>query len=262
MDQTEAEAIAALAQAGSKLCVVEDGVPFVIVPQHYKLESLENLLSNPSRIRKSQEFIALESFNRYVNKFKQPDSRVMVSAGGNAVAILDGSSPTEPMWESHSATFRVTHSDRFRTWDGSNKKPFAQRQFAEFVEDNIADFSSPKGAAMLDIAKTLHAEQNSTFKSAVRLENGDVHFEYQKNTTARAGQKDEVDIPSEFTISIPVLEGESTRLIPVRLRYELAEGKLSFHYEILRRSALMEEVRRSIYAEIANETGIEPFLVP
>lgn len=254
-----AQTAAALATAGLDTRIIENA-PFVLIPPGYTLSSLENLLPRPNRITTNPTFVSLESFIRYVNEFKD-QSRIFISPGGNALAMLDAHTKEGPAWQSHSATFKVTYSDRWTRWDQAARKTMTQRQFAEFVEDNLGDFLSPNGGTMLDISKTLQAEQNSTFKSGIRLENGDVQLTYEKTTVSRAGQKGEMEIPSQFSISIPILENEPPRPVEVRLRYELQEGKLVLTYEILRRTALLEEVRRSIYAIIKNETGIEPFLV-
>lgn len=243
------------------ITVEKDGVPYVMVPNDHSIRSMEEYLPKPTRIRANRRFISLESFNRYVNEFKNDDTRIEVSAGGNAQAFIDASGKDAPEWEHHIAAFSVTWSDRWNTWMKMNRQSLGQRQFAEFAEENTADFFMPQGGLMLDIARTLQAEQNSTFSGGIRLENGDVQFGYTKTTKAKAGEKSDIEIPSQFTISVPILENETPRQIPIRLRYELNEGKLTFTYEIIRKDALLQEVRRSIYAVIANETEIEPLLV-
>lgn len=262
-EKNNAQTIAELAAQGFTVKYLGDEeIPILIVPPGHKVESLESFLPVPARIKAKRTFIALESFNRYVKQFKSADTRIELQPSGCAVAIIDASGLNKPEWEGHLATFNVTHSERWKTWDSKHKRSLTQKEFAEFVEDNLIDFFVPKGAAMLDIAQTLQAEQNSLFESAVRTDKGDVSLTYKKTTTGKAGQKGDLEIPSLFEIRIPILEGEEPRLIPMRLRYDLNEGKLSLTYEILRRSALLEEVRRSIYAVIKNETTIDPFLVP
>lgn len=262
MDENIAQTVRDLAVALNDFSRINgDGAPYTVVPQSYRIENLERFLLKPLRVRGARQFVALESFNRYVSQFKQADTRIMLSRNGNATAVLDASGPANPQWEEHTANFAVTYSDRWTLWDGASRRPMTQKQFAEFVEDNNADIISPKPAQMLEIAQTLQVEQNSNFRSAIRLENGNVNLGYQRQTTAKAGQNDELEIPSQFTIQIPVLEAESARQIPVRLRYELSDGKLSLTFEILQRQRLLDDVKRSIYATIASDTGIEPLLV-
>lgn len=263
MDETFVKAIEDLHSRAATHERIEDGVPYAIVPNDQCVRTLEEYLPNPTRVRATRTFISLESFNRYVNQVKSKDeeTRIEVRAGGSARAVIDASLPNSPQWEQHIAEFHLTYSDQWKVWNARDKQSFDQRKFAEFVEDNLKDFMAPAGADMLDIARTLQAEQNSQFSSAIRLENGDVQFGYTKTTVGKAGQKGEVEIPSQFTINVPILENENPRQVPVRLRYDLNDGKLTLTYEIIRKDALLQEVRRSIYAIIANETKIEPFLV-
>lgn len=236
--------------------------PFIVRRADDVVEDLEKLLPAPLRIKRAIKLISLESFTEYVNRFKNKDTEVQLKRNGGAVALIDAPAPDQPHWAEHSAEFVVTYSEHWNRWDSRAKQgAMNQKTFAEFVEDNYADFVAPKGADMLDIAKTLHVEQNSKFLSAIRLESGDVHFDYEKTTQAKVGQRDELDVPSQFTIQIPILESEEPRQIEVRLRYDLTEGRLTFSIEILRRTVLLEEVRRSIEATITNETKIKPFLV-
>lgn len=45
-----------------------------------------------------------------------------------------------------------------------------------------------------------------------------------------------IEVPEEFSISVPVFYGEPVTTIKVRLRFRIAQGKLSFHYKLYRPS--------------------------
>lgn len=239
-----------------------DNHPYLLVPDGMSVQDLEHLLPAPLRIRTSSAFIALESFTRYVNSFKTDATAISVTKKGDAIATIDASKKDAPAWHGHNAQFHVTYSDRWTLWDGRTKKGFTQRELAEFVEDNTTDFFKPEAGAMLDIARSLEIEQNSKATNAIKdFKTGDVSFSFERTTTAKAGTKGDATVPSQFTIQIPILEGEKPRPVEIRLRFELEEGKVRFNLEILRRTQLLDEVRRSIFATIKNETSIEPFLV-
>lgn len=258
----ETETIIALtAQGFAERHANDDGAPYLIVPDGYRIEELEKFLPQPDRIRQSPTFISLASFSRYVNDFKQDGTTIFISTAGNATAVIDGPSKGVPRWREHTASYAVTYSERWAVWDRNAKKTFSQLSFAQFVEDNNVDFIKPLGGDMLDMARTLEAEQNSTFKSGLRLDNGDVQLGYTKTTAAKAGQNGSMEIPSLCQIAIPVLESEAPRIIDLRLRYDLAEGKITFSYEIIRRAALLEQVRRFILSTITSDTNLEPFLI-
>lgn len=236
-----------------------------VLPKDSRVEDLEQFLPKPRRIRKNIGFISIESFIRYVNEFKGSGTRILVDRSGNAHCVLDGhhveAGDPVPAWGDHIARFQMKYSPQWAVWSQHNKRKFSQREFAGFIEDNIPDFLSPAGAHMLDVAKTLDAEQSSNFKSAIRTEDNDVNVSFERTTNLKAGQNGDMIIPHMFTISVPVIEGESPRAIEVRLRIDLDDGKLSISYEILRLQQLMDAVVRSIYATIANATEVTPFLV-
>lgn len=239
----------------------DDGTPYVVLPNGAHVESIEHLLPAPLRTKGTRSFITLESFCRYASTFKRADTRIELKLDGNARAIIDASGPDSPQWEAHEARFIPTYSPQWKIWKDSNKKSFAQKEFATFIEDNIVDFWAPKGGVLLDIANDLQVEQNSNFGGAVKLQNGDVKLNYTRTTTGKAGQKGDLEIPAQFTIQVPVLAGEKPRQIECRLKFDLSDGRLTLNYEIVRLAALLEEVIRSIEAEIANETSIKPFYV-
>lgn len=236
--------------------------PFMLFERGgYEVHDLEKYLDAPLRINKNITFLSIESFNRYVNVHKQKGTRIHLRRTGNAEAILDGAEPTFPSWETHIANFTLTYSERWMLWDSRNKKEFSQKDFAEFIEDNTRDFFAPTGGQMLDSARSLEGEVTSKFTSAYKdPSTGDVKFAFDRTTTARAGQKGDLELPSKFTLNLPVLEGEEPRQVELRLRWNIEDGHPKFSYEILKRTELLEGVRRSIFAMIKNETAIEPYL--
>lgn len=238
---------------------------YVVVPENHKLLDLADYLPNPKRVKAARAFVSLESFVRYVNEFKVPGSRLFVDRSGNAHCILDDHHRVEggpvAKWGEHTARFNISHTAQWSTWYRSNKQSFDQRSFAAFIENNQPDFVSPTGAHMLDVAKTLDAEQSSAFKSAIRVENNDVQVSFQRTTNLKAGQTGDLNIPTQFTLGIPILEGEDARTIEARLRIDLENDKLKLSYEILRLQQLQDGVVRSVYVTLANSTGLTPFLV-
>lgn len=241
--------------------IEETAVPLVLIPNGMTLVELKDKLSAPLRIERKETFIALESFTRYVNVHKTAASQIRMDRAGNAQAILDGVMALNPSWESHRATFSLTYSVRWFEWHQKNKKSFSQKDFAEWIEDRARDFVAPKAGAMLDIARTLEAEGASKFNSALKEENNDVKFGFERTTNIKAGIKGDLTVPSRFTISIPVLEGEEPRVIELRLRYDLTEGKLTLSFDLLNLQQILDEVRQSVAVVIANETTLRPFLV-
>lgn len=238
-----------------------DGSHFILTPPGCSVQSLEQFQEAPSRTRSMLTFVSLDSAIAYINRFKDEGSQVFLKKGGVFDAVLDYSKPDAPRWGHHVAKFLPKDSDRWQVWQGANRRNMSQRDFALFVEDNVGDFLAPSGGEMLDIARTLEAKKGVNFKSGIRLENGDVSLAYEETTVAKAGVKGELEVPSQFTINVPVLQGDSPRAVECRLRYEIREGALVFTVEIIRLAYLLELVTREIAATVKNETGLEPLMV-
>lgn len=260
-----AQTIANLARLSGDAQAISPDDSLIVVPDGCTIHDVESYLVQPRRIKKDTVFISLESFIRYVNTFKTPGSYIHVDRNGNAKCVLDGAhrlaTGLVPAWEDHKARYSMKYSVQWNVWYQSNRRNMSQREFASFIENNQPDFLSPAGAHMLDIARTLDAEQNANFKSAIRMENNDVNLSFERTTTVKAGQSGDLPIPVLFTIQVPILEGEEPRQIEIRLRIDLDDGKLKFSYEIMRLQQMLDGVVRSIYATIANATQITPFLV-
>jgi uncharacterized protein YfdQ (DUF2303 family) len=258
--RTNADVVKELAIATSPAEAV-DGSHYVIVPSGCQLQSLEHLQGAPSRTKGTVNFASVAAACRYINDFKDEWSRVFMKVGGAFECVLDYPTEEHPRWGQHKAAYGPVYSEPWKVWLAAHKRPMNQRAFAEFVEENLSEFFAPAGAEMLDLARTLEAKKSVAFKSGIRLENGDVSLAFEETTAARAGVKGELEIPSQFTIRLPVLLDEEARTVECRLKYAINDGAVVFSVEVIRLGALLEEVGRSIYATVKNETGIEPLMV-
>lgn len=268
MDENAIKEITRLSNAAAGVSYFDQedrdkGRPAILVPSGMVVVDLEYMLPAPTRIKKTEVFISLESFIRYVNAFKLPGTFIRLKRSGDMTAVIDAPLKHIPEWGQHLAEFKATYSERWALWDDIvNEETLSQSKFAEFIEDNTTDFFAPKAGEMLDIARTLELAQNCKFASALKdVSKGDVSLSFERNTLAKAGEKGDLSIPSKFTIMIPVLEGEQSQAIELRLRYELKDGHVTFSFEILRRQQLLNDVLRAVHAAVKNETAITPFMI-
>ena len=112
---------------------------------------------------------------------------------------------------------------------------------------------------MLEISRTLEAKKKVNFASAIRLDNGQNQFTYEEEISGTA-QKGQLQIPEEFTIGIPVLEGGASYAVDARLRYRIAEGgKLTMWFELIRAHKVVENAAAEVWSQIEAETGLKVF---
>jgi uncharacterized protein YfdQ (DUF2303 family) len=217
------------------------GLPFVVIPVECKVESLEKLVYNdfaerPHRKKATVNVLDAASFIEYFQLFSDENSRVFADeTKAKVLAILDyhATGDNAPRWGQHRLSLDLRYSTEWARWTSNNAKRKTQTEFAEFVEDNTPDCLNPSAATMLEMAREMQAKTDVDFSSAIRLNNGQTRFKYTETIKGTYGSGD-VDIPEEFTISIPVYIGGPRVGIRARLRYRLISGKLTIWYDLLR----------------------------
>lgn len=222
---------------------------YAVLPEGHALEDLEQFQARPRRIKQALSVATARSFIKYVADFGT-DYTVVFSNLKNQQfkAILDYHDPVNgPSWCEHIVTYSCPIDIRWKTWIGHNGKPLKQVDFARFIEDNLIDIATPKGADILAIAKELQAKKSLDFKSGQNLSNGDIQFTYNEATTGSAG---ELSIPETFTLGIPVYEGGDKYEVIARLRYRISEGGLALWYDLLRPDRMEEDAFKAVEEEI------------
>lgn len=235
-------------------CVDEKAGVFTVVPKDYKVEDLGQFLPRPLRIEESVNLHDTDSFIAYVNNFKLPVSRIFFdSIEEEFVAVFDYHEVEMAGWCGHTATFKPRRSVEFETWMASNRKQMTQVDFARFLEENMPDVVEPNSAELLQVALTFEAKKSVEFSSGVRLNNGQIQFQYDEVVRGTA-QKGTIEIPESFVLGIPIHVNGPAYRIPVRLRWRLQEGKVVFWYEIVRPHRFIEDALKEIRERVGVET--------
>ncbi|MBZ5619879.1 MAG: YfdQ family protein [Acidobacteriia bacterium] len=255
-------AIAAGAALGDPRTLPETPAPtgfYTVVPEDYKIESLEQFMSSPLRIEQTVELHDAASFIEYVDEFGNPEvSRIFFDQEHERFEVIidyHGGNGA-PGWCEHVAGFVARRSEEFKAWMAQNKKQMTQVDFARFLEDNLPDIVEPEGATLLEIALTFEAKKDVEFASGVRLQTGQIQFTYNE-VVRGAAQKGTLDVPEQFILGIPIHVGGPAYRIPVRFRWRLHEGKAVFWYEIVRPHRFVEDALKEIRERIAQATGLD-----
>jgi uncharacterized protein YfdQ (DUF2303 family) len=264
-----AQAIIDAAREAGEIRATDSGREFVVIPSNAQLKDLEEFRESPARQKANVQMTELDSLIGYIKIFGQTSPPRIFAAidkmGGAAKfkAILDyheGGKGGKAGWCEHTATFTTAQTPEWQTWLSFNRKQCGQRDFAAFIEDNIADIVEPSGAQMLEIAKTLEAKTSVDFKSGIRLENGDHQLRYVAETTGRAGGNGDVEIPSMFVLGIAPFDGGPAYKVNARLRYRINEGNLTLWYELVNPHKVIDAACKEMIATITAQTEIEPFI--
>lgn len=236
-------------------------LPFVVLPEGAKTEELENLLLTPTRKRGLVTLRDVGSFIALVNKEETPATRLYGNVNPpNFTAVFnDHADGSLAGWRDYRAAYACPLSIEWKTWAGMSGKQMSQADFAAFIENNLPDIVNPLAAHMLEISRTLEAKKKVNFASAIRLDNGQNQFTYEEEISGTA-QKGQLQIPEEFTIGIPVLEGGAPYAVDARLRYRIADGgKLTMWFELIRPHKVVENAAAEVWSQIEAETELKVF---
>ena len=233
--------------------------PYIIIKESEQVHDLEQLLPNPVRKRDTVDLERADSFIRYVNAHKIPDTSAIYQSSNSKgetsfKAIIDDhetGDKGQANWQQHKVLFTPKLSREWRIWNEVNERDVSQEQFALFIERNMPDIADPAGSTLLEIVRTLESKKNVNFKSGIRLDNGDFSIQYEETSTAKAGEKGTLDIPQIITLSIPVYEGGAPYAIKARFRYRINDGRLRMWYELMRIQYIRDHADNLISQQIS-----------
>lgn len=236
-----------------------EGVPFVVVPEGYNVQKLEELLPNPLITRRTVNLSDVASFIGYIGKFKTAGSAIfagVTSYNMTMQAIFDYHEKDQPRNCAHSAIFKPPLSEQWTRWTGISGKPKTQVEFAHFIEENIIDVRDPSAAALMEVAMSLEAKKDGHFKSGVRLADGSFQLSYSEDITAQAGGG-KVEIPKSLTLGIPIFDGGDLYEVSAMFRYRItADGKLALIVELHRPKFIFDDAARLLVKQVTEQTGI------
>ena len=238
-----------------------DGHQFALVPEGYRVQSLEKYQMHPQR---KQGLVSLgdsESFIRFVTEEKTSTTRLYGKTKGEFRAVFDDNSTDTANWRDYRAEVKLEHSMQWNTWIRNNKQGMKQHEFAQFIEDNLPDIVEPVSAVILEVSRSLQAKKKVSFESGIRLSNGETQFTYSEEIQGSSA-KGLIQIPESFWLGIPVFQNGTGYKIEARLRYRISEGGLVMWYDLLRPEKFHEDATKDIWKEIEEKTGLKIFLEP
>lgn len=265
----------------------EVAVPFVALPSGLELKclqpELDKLRTRPERRKGTAQLQTLESLIDHVNRFKGESSTLFAKPDQTApslTAVLNyhaagASSPAS--FGDHRGVYRFPLSDEWTAWQQSNERKFTQEDFAAFIEDRILDVADPTkaGASVLDFCQTIGATLASPSRlmdlsrglqvhvsakavQATNLSTGEGQITYTEEHKDSAGGK--LGVPGAFLLQIPVFRGDAPYQVPVRLRYRLKDGTITWFYSLYRTDKVFDHAFDLACKRAAEETGLPLFV--
>ncbi|MCJ8138410.1 DUF2303 family protein [Falsirhodobacter halotolerans] len=242
-----------------------DGRTFALTPDKHRLQDITDPHRLPPRQIQRVTLDNRRSLSDYANRFSTAASILIADYDAMTIAAhLDFHRSNQDDEEGillpgackHTATFKLLPSEEFQRWDAMEGDFHPQAEFAAFLEENSVDISMPEATVMVEISRDLEATVDQSFKSSVRLENGDRKFRFETDTRVA----NDVVVPREFFLNIPLYNGEPPVELRAAFRFRPTAQGLLLAFEWRR----VEYQRRATFAEIAataaEETGLPFFM--
>lgn len=240
-----------------------DNYHHAMVPEGYEVKDLTDAIEKagllPHRIRGTVTLKDLPSLLAYCKDMSVPE-RAYIYADPDSrqiVAVFNDVRDRNPGWRDHRAVFKAEFTPEFTRWSSSNAKQFPQTEFAEFIEDNMADITEPNATVMLDMATTIQAKTDISFSSAKRLQNGQVQLGYTETIDARAGVNGAIEIPKEFSLGLRLFKNGQGYKLKARLKYRLHSGGVKFWYELDRPERAIEDAFAGYVQQVTEQSGYQ-----
>jgi len=260
------------------------GRPYLFGPNTAHIFDLERFLPAPVGRTATVVTLTVASFIEYVKAYRTGSCRIwsmladapvvakaqvplaqtdrtkaIAPQPGEVMAIMDyhgvgltGSSS----WCTHRLHLVLRHTPEWIAWCGIHGQWISQEDLALFIEEWAYCVEVPEPANMLEVSRTMEATSGFTFRSSLRLENGDVQFQHDTTTKASAGEKDHpLEIPTRLQLQLAVYQGEPHLPVDCRFRYRLdtKTGALSYQIQLVRPHELLRRLHESIENRIATD---------
>lgn len=245
-------------QRGRELLILPDGFNYRDVTEKHGVPELL-----PDHVDQVVTVQTVDSLVAYVDDYKGPATRIFADMDANAISTVidyhrpptatDANSAASPLHAAHVARLKLPFSIEWEAWTAASGKMLGQLDFARFLEENAADIVTPSGADLLEACRDIQTARNVDFKKAVRTSSDNECFEYADVTEARTKQGS-VEIPSRFTLSIPVYFGQPPILLDAFLRWRLDDTKLLLGIVLHRPEHARQAEFQAIVADVANRT--------
>lgn len=221
----------------------------------------------------------ITSFAEHVKRFADTDSVIFANpdpAKPSLVAVLDyhrAGATADPRFGAHRTSYPFPLSDEWKAWKNKNGVALTQKEFAEFIEDRIADiadgysvsdsslqlagklggtFASP--SKLVELSREFSVREGAAVKQATNLSSGEAQISYVTAHTDDDGKP--LKVPSLFLIQIPVFRADAPYEIAVRLRYRVKEGKISWFFELYRADKVFDHAFNEACAKASSLTNL------
>lgn len=196
-----------------------------------------------------------ESFIRYVNEFKRPDSKIFADAEKFRIgaAIIYRGTDEYCGGRDYDVEYSCAASWKWQLWTRMDQAPMTPGEFAGFLLDHREDIVSPCESLVWDIAKRLETRKAGDCFSVFRQDDGSFRLGYKEEGKGWSTQ----DVPGGLLLRIAPFEGGRNFEVPVWMRCRLGEDGLRLDYKLDRPLETIDRAFKLILETVEKETSIK-----
>jgi uncharacterized protein YfdQ (DUF2303 family) len=267
MDASAIKAISALSVVESQIFALQ-GLDYnvALVPESYKLESLERFADQPARFRGNYKTTLINEYIKYINDHGTPECTVFVDETTmTSKAILDMGRPDEPLWGTHKAELALVKTPEYQAIlqnDNAKLEQQALIDFAEDWEEAIVFFDNQDKP--LDFRKTINTLRKLKINANAESEQTVGNFNAARSTLEqieiKAGQE---ELPAYFFFQCSPYDGFNLFSFTCQLRAINDQKQVVIKYRImqlaLKQIAIAEEFKNLLQGGI-DADGVDVYL--
>ncbi|WP_213287549.1 DUF2303 family protein [Bradyrhizobium sp. sGM-13] len=268
--------IAALAKSAADLQVASVSVSGVGLPSSFPVafdrrqggsglislkEHAEKWRNAPERKRGVARLATLQSFIDLANRHKDANSVIFAQAEWpspslTAIINYNEAGTGAARFGDHRFVYPFPMTDEFKAWAGQDSSQMSQSEFAAFIEERVFELADPtpgeadmfekilrtqfaSPSRMMELSRGLQVNVESVAKSGVTLQSGEGEIQFVEEHRDQRGEK--LIVPGLFMIALPAFIGGDPVRIPVRLRYRVKGGAISWFYQMYRWKEFLRE---------------------
>lgn len=213
----------------------------------------------PHYKKQNLRVIDAQSFTDYLEKHGDgPETEIRVNEDQARIsAILDAGSKLTPGHQEHILELRPHIDDDWKAWARIDGDLMSQEDFADFIEDQALNITSPDAATMLEIATSMHVNTSVEFEQGHRQSDGQVRFAYRENSTTNAGANGDIEIPATIQLALSPFKGGATYQVEARLRWRIRSKQLAIGVKLVRPGLLKDAAFDSIVKTVEEWNIVE-----
>ncbi len=243
----------------------------------------------PATKRGTATALTLKSFVDLTNRHKTPHSAIFADTDWrkpSLLAVIDyhekgdtppadgeigGPNAPRPDNLKHRIAYAYPLSDTWKAWIAQNGEMMTQGDFAAWIEDHIADLSSPEDAekiwlerdlqttvatpsALIQISRGLQINVEAKVKNVVTLQSGAAQIAFEE--THLGGDGKPLTIPGAFLLQVAPFFGGDVVRVPVRLRYRVMGGVTKWFFSMHRPDLYITQRLKDDIFYVARDTAL------